>query len=463
MNENRGYHSNPDVITKDCWSCHGEHYGRTFQIINFDENEFDHKKSGFDLLGSHKGLPCEKCHNLNFIKIEKLKNTKNSFLGLDTECSNCHEDVHQGSLSKNCIYCHSEEKFKPAIKFTHDNTKFKLTGAHTKIECNKCHAIQIKNSKQFQNFAGINFKSCVNCHNDVHKGKFGNECKSCHNTESFLAVNLLNGFNHAKTNFPLIGKHRLAKCENCHKGSLTNKIKHNKCFDCHTDYHKGEFVKNNNRIDCNECHTENGFTPSIFTTKMHSKTEFKLTFAHVATPCISCHLIDSQWKFSIRYEKCIDCHENIHINYISDEYFNENNCESCHSTRSWQSIDFDHNRTKFELIGKHKTAACGDCYFDYIDKKSFTQEFKSLSHVCSNCHNDVHKGQFIKNENELCLSCHTFDNWNPTLFDHKNTRFALDGKHKNVECIRCHTVATIGGIKFVQYKIEDIKCKNCHS
>lgn len=54
INQNRGFHSNKNVAVKDCWSCHGEHFGRNFKIIKFDENKFEHNETGFELKGSHK-------------------------------------------------------------------------------------------------------------------------------------------------------------------------------------------------------------------------------------------------------------------------------------------------------------------------------------------------------------------------------------------------------------------------
>ncbi len=463
MNLNRGYHSNPDVITKNCWECHGEHYGRTFQIIRFDESKFDHNKSGFILRGSHTKLECSQCHKSEFIIEEKIKAKKKTYLGLSPACSNCHTDTHQGTLNKQCSNCHNEEKFKPAILFSHEKTNFRLTGSHIIVDCIKCHQKEIRNNKPFQKFADVKFKSCSNCHSDFHNGKFGNDCQSCHNTSSFHDVEILNGFNHSKTNFPLFGKHKKVKCENCHKGNLTNKPTFTKCYDCHEDYHKGEFVKNNIKSDCKECHTEMGFSPSTFTIEKHAKTKFELTYSHAATPCIVCHRTDNDWKFRLESEKCIDCHENIHGNEISEKYFDENKCETCHSSWSWKNVDFKHNKTDFQLLGKHKNVSCSDCHFVYNKDKVLNQRFSSLDQGCLQCHKDFHYGQFVENGKELCEHCHTFEDWNPVLFDHNNTRFSLNGAHKNLSCSKCHKEIEKGEVSYTNYKIKDVTCKSCHS
>jgi len=463
INFRRGYHSNEEVTSKKCWTCHGDHYGRNFEIIRFNEKEFDHKKAGYELLGAHKKLSCEKCHKSNFIVNEKLKVKSKTFLGLEKECLTCHEDQHQGTLSNDCQTCHTVDKFIPAEKFDHNNAKYILTGKHTEVECSKCHAVEQRENKKFQIFTGINFQTCKTCHEDVHKGKFGNDCQSCHNTESFSKVSLATSFNHSKTNFPLIGKHSDITCKSCHKNSLLDKPKHEKCLDCHEDFHKGEFINENQTGDCKECHDEYSFTPSHFTLEKHNETKFKLTGAHNAIACIECHRVTDDWNFKINGETCIKCHENVHANSIDKKYFDENKCESCHATSTWQKVTFEHTETGFELIGKHKKTDCASCHLDktnLVDKEKYFVDIKS---ECSSCHNDIHRGQFVVEAKELCVDCHNFENWEPTLFNHDETEFKIEGAHKNVQCIECHKSKTDEKGNYTYYKIEDTRCISCHS
>lgn len=463
INQNKGYHSNKNVASKNCWNCHSDHFGRNFKIIKFDEDKFNHNDAGFELKESHKNLECGKCHKPEFITDKKLKRKKKTFLGLKVKCSNCHEDFHQNSLGDNCLKCHNENKFKPAVNFLHSNTKFDLTGKHKNVGCEQCHAKETKNNKLFQKFANVEFASCKSCHNDFHQGKFGNDCKKCHNTNSFNDVNIGNKFDHSKTDFPLVGRHQNVKCENCHKENLTKKLKFSKCYECHEDYHKGEFIKNNIQTDCKVCHSEAGFSPSLFTTEMHNKTEFKLANSHLATPCYSCHYKNDNWHFIITGSKCITCHSNVHGDEISDIYFDKNKCEFCHTTISWDSIEFDHSTTEFELNGKHKTATCRDCHFKTDENNNVKQRFIELETNCTECHNDIHQGQFVINEKVLCENCHTSENWKPVLFDHAKTNFSLEGAHKNVSCNKCHKQVTKNDIAFINYKLKDFRCVDCHS
>ena len=462
INVKRGFHANEKVAKENCWKCHGDHFGRNFQIIRFDEKKFDHTEAGYELKEKHENLECNKCHKPEFIHDKELKSRKKTFLGLETACKSCHEDVHQSTLGDNCANCHTEEKFKPAVKFKHDNTNYQLTGAHKKVECKSCHPTTNRNGKKFQNFKDVKYHSCKSCHEDVHKGKFGGKCSSCHTTASFRRVKNMKSFNHSRTNFPLLGKHKRVDCKTCHKGNLSFKPKYKFCTDCHSDYHDGEFAEDKDENDCSVCHNENGFSPSTFTIEKHNKTKFKLTNAHEALPCYTCHGTEDKWHFKIKGKYCINCHENIHQSLISEKYFSETECESCHNTTEWQKVTFNHEQTQFKLTGKHKEQKCSTCHFERDDNNKLVQHFTDLQMYCSQCHTDIHFGQFGKGKDETCTDCHTTVNWDPTLFDHNNTKFTLDGAHAKVECSQCHFPETKDNVRFIRYKIEDTRCINCH-
>ena len=50
-----------------------------------------HNKGAFKLEGAHLAQPCFACH---------LQNNKWIFAKMDTQCSSCHQDIHQGLLDK---------------------------------------------------------------------------------------------------------------------------------------------------------------------------------------------------------------------------------------------------------------------------------------------------------------------------------------------------------------------------
>ncbi len=461
INSNRGFHSSSEVKGKNCSKCHGEHFGRDFDVIRFDEKKFNHSKTKFKLTGEHANIECNECHTSEHIKISKLKKRKKTFLGLESSCESCHEDFHQGTLSStNCTDCHDTEAWRPAPKFKHNNAKFKLTGAHKKVDCEKCHVKERKDGVEFQKFTGFRFNRCVNCHTDIHRGKFGTNCVECHTRNSFKKVKNLKSFNHSKTNFQLIGKHKNVTCNKCHTKGIRAKLKHDNCIDCHKDFHKGEFTKNNKIADCLECHDQHGFTPSHFTMEKHNLGKFKLVGGHSAIPCNQCHFADNKWKFKFKSNNCEECHDNVHKNSLEFDNDIIANCESCHSLDEWSAINFNHDKTKFKLIGKHQDVSCTKCHFS---NEKLPHQFVVLSESCESCHDDNHNGQFSAKYNNNCSKCHSPVSWAVDNFNHSETRFPLDGEHKNVQCAGCHKETEINGKKIIQYKLDDITCKSCHT
>ena len=467
MEKGKGFHSSSDVKGKDCFKCHSEHNGREFRIINFDPKGFDHNKTGYSLTGKHAEIDCNKCHQPKFVSNLNLKRIKDTYLGLTENCYTCHEDYHQITLGNNCGSCHNTISFKPAAKFDHSSVAFRLTGAHEKVECIKCHLKEKRNGKDFQVFKGVVFESCESCHRDFHKGKFGKECKNCHSTSSFKDINKKE-FDHNKTNFPLRGAHAEVKCFGCHGNNLNSKPKFAKCTDCHKDAHFGEFTVNKIIRDCTDCHSLESFKITTFTITDHSKIKFELTGTHQAVPCQSCHFQEKfkQWHFKNIGLSCIDCHHNVHGTEIKERFMPQNDCTSCHSTASWEKISFNHDLTNFKLEGRHKTVKCKKCHENVTGEDKVEFKFISLKSDCQACHRDVHCGQFNseqKGDKQICENCHGFDNWKPVKFDHERTTFSLKGAHEKLLCSACHKRVSENENLFIQYKLRDFKCASCHS
>ena len=459
----KGYHASAEVAGKECSSCHNEHHGRNFQIIRLDKQKFNHALTGFPLKGEHAKLACNECHRAKFIKDPTLKKRASTYLGLSPECLSCHADYHQGQLSSKCTDCHGFDTFKKTTGFDHSKTRFPLLGQHKKVACIQCHKIEIINGKPTQKFRGVAFANCTDCHKDVHKNKFGQNCKLCHTEESFHYNKGMIAFNHDKTNFKLLGKHKQVDCKSCHKNSMIAPLKHDQCKDCHADYHNKDFEKNGISPDCNQCHTNDGFTPSTFTVEKHSLTKFPLEGAHLATPCMACHKKQEKWSFRNMGHNCVDCHKNVHKGFMEDKYIANNNCTGCHNTTSWKTITFDHSQTKFKLEGAHAKLQCIECHYKKNKAGVRIQQFAGLSTECSSCHKNPHVGQFEVNGKTDCTRCHTFENWKDTKFDHNTSRFKLEGAHAQAKCNDCHKKVIDEKGKYRQYKFKSIECSTCHS
>lgn len=540
IDQRKGYHISDEVKGKACASCHNDHHGKNFQIVRFDEKNFNHNKTGYELTGKHAKIDCKECHKPSNISDQQIKVKKYTFLGLDQKCNSCHKDYHQNTLSKNCAECHTTEAFTPASKFKHDKTRFALLGQHNKVECKECHKIEFRNGEKFQWFANITFNSCSNCHTDVHKkelgnkcnechteesfktfigynhfnhnktlfplkglhkkldcakchnlklgplevlqdksgykvdecskchqdvheGKFGPDCKQCHNEEGFRKLTNLNVFDHNLTQYKLEGKHEKVDCKLCHKEKYTDPLEHNSCAACHTDYHKGQLVLTNRKRDCAECHTTSGFKEFTYSTEEHNKSAFQLEGAHLATPCTSCHLKDKTWQFRQIGIQCVDCHADVHKGYIKDKYYPGQNCTHCHSSESWTAVQFDHSLTGYTLLGKHAETHCMDCHgLKPNESGNRYLKFNSISTSCTNCHVNVHQDQFEKNGITNCESCHDFSSWKPSKFNHDNTAFKLEGKHKEIACSACHKETKINDQIIIQYKFKNFECVVCH-
>lgn len=387
-----------------------------------------------------------------------------TYLGLSQECMNCHEDVHQGTLPADCRQCHSFEYFSPAVNFNHNTTDFPLKGRHQGLDCELCHKNIQAGNKNSIVFSGVKHLKCTDCHEDPHNNRFGQNCTDCHSEESFHLVKNMSSFNHNSTDFPLLGKHQLVDCQQCHKGSYSVPIAHNQCMDCHDDYHDGQIGEGGMIPDCAECHNVDGFSGSSFTIERHQSTSFPLEGAHMAIPCFLCHQKDKEerWQFDNIGEYCYDCHEDIHDTYIDAKYYPDKDCRKCHAVSRWNEVEFDHVETGYILHGAHKEVECRACHFDENVEGGFVQKFQSLNDECLQCHNDVHYNQFEIEGSVDCLRCHLYDNWEAVNFNHDNTDFKLEGRHAEIECSACHKEIVEENLTYVLYKIEDYRCEACH-
>jgi predicted CXXCH cytochrome family protein len=458
----KGYHVSVDVRDKQCFECHSDHHGKNFQLIRMDIKKFDHSLTGYTLSAPHSKKECKDCHDIKYISDQKIKAKKYTYMGVGTECLNCHLDYHQKTLSPACLNCHNPDAFKPATKFNHSDTKFQLVGKHTNVDCLKCHKLETVGGKKYQEFRINKTVTCSGCHKDPHQNKFGQNCSQCHNENTFLIIEGGKKFDHNKTDYKLEGKHLTVNCTACHKTKFSDPLKFNNCTNCHTDYHKGQFAKKGVSPDCSQCHSVKGFTFFSYTIEQHNLTAFPLQGSHVAVPCLDCHKKQKNWNFKNIGLNCKDCHKDIHQNLIAVKYYPEANCKICHNESRWNEVSFDHSKTDFALTGAHLKITCRNCHITKDNKELIQQKFTGLSKNCSDCHKDNHYRQFEKNGITSCTDCHDVENWKASKFDHSSTAFRLDGKHINVPCGKCHKSQQEGTYYYTRYKLKEYKCESCH-
>ncbi len=423
----RGFHGKTD--TERCENCHAEHKGREFQLVAFDSKTFDHTKTEYPLEGKHRDAPCEKCH----LK-RKLRETPSA-------CVACHrkDDYHKGTLGGACEQCHVAASWKE-IRFDHAKTKFPLEGKHQPVKCDQCHV------------KGLNAKdtptACVACHrkDDPHKMILGERCETCHSAVDWKRTT----FNHDKTKYPLVGKHRPVECLACHKTPKLAETPQS-CYACHKkdDRHKGSLG-----TQCAECHTPADWTQFRFD---HSKTKYPLRAKHQAVACEKCH---ANQRYKNTPMECVSCHK-------KDDYHKGlfgPKCDSCHVERGWKDTTFDHDKTEFRLRDGHVKVKCETCHT--------TPTLKETPTTCIGCHqkDDVHKAKL----GDRCETCHNAKTWKKAPgFDHQKTEFPLKGKHEPVACEKCHTTKLFADVTKVCvecHKKDDehkgrfgARCEHCHT
>ncbi|MCK9410016.1 MAG: hypothetical protein M0R68_12880, partial [Bacteroidetes bacterium] len=355
-----------------------------------------------------------------------------------------------GPLKLACTECHTTASWKELavpMKFNHATTGFSLQGGHTNVQCLQCHS-----SKRF---AGTS-TDCFSCHQkDFSKamapnhqvGLLSHDCLTCHTVNSWRP----SIFEHAKTDFQLIGAHASVECSSCHTNNRFNGLP-NDCFYCHQkDFTSAKNPDHNIAQlsrDCLSCHSMNTWLPSKFD---HNKTNFPLTGKHIAGECSSCH---TNGQFKGVAQDCYSCHlkdftDAVEPNHTKGQLSHA--CLECHSTAVWKPSTFSHGKTNFPLIGAHINVDCEKCHGN--------SQYKNLPGDCFSCHSAAFNKTVVPNHqtgqfSHECLTCHTNISWKPSTFDHAKTNFPLKGAHTSVDCASCHTKG--------QYKGLPSDCYNCH-
>ena len=449
-----------------CLECHNE--SKWKEIHNFDHD----KDTKYIIDGKHSTLKCSECHTPTRTKIVDKQKFALARLyhwpDLDKKtCETCHKSPHKKTFyaefqKRKCNVCHVttgwlDQPGKAGNRFTHDETRFKLTGEHTKTACRECHEV---NKKQVFKFKSFEKEFCIDCHKSPHAEQFHEKykeqaCSECHTTKDFKK---LLTFDHATTAFPLRGQHKELKCIECHtplepqpqKSKVVwhkfifKDVNSKGCISCHKDYHAGQLS-----LKCQTCHNEESWKKNIkFDHDIDSK--FELKGKHADLKCKECHKVipDKTVEFAnqkykvVLYrpmaETCVSCHQkdDKHKGTFGGQ------CQTCHNDRDWKlTKDFHKN---FSLHGVHYTATCTECHIN-------DRRLGGMSENCVLCHqkDDIHSGTLPN-----CTDCHDQHFWETTSFRHSMTLFPLRGSHRALDCFACHTNGT--------YQGTPSDCINCH-
>jgi len=439
LREKKGFHGHAVKADTECTACHNEHKGRRADIVRFDRESFEHAISGYKLEGRHQtvacanchvsgkkyreaattcfgchekqdihrgklGKDCAQCHNQVSFKKTDFDHSKTHFPLKDAharascaechrdpsykntpmECVACHarDDVHKGGRGPDCGACHNADKWKSA---TYDHAKlahFALNGAHAKVTCEACHRSGDTKAKVPD--------QCAGCHaaNDRHGGRFGDDCKQCHNEERWKDAH----YDHEKQgHWELKGKHAKVDCHSCHTGPISGPKLPKDCAGCHKadDVHHGSMG-----TQCGSCHVEAGWREKVRFD--HDMTRFPLVGLHANVGCEECHTTRA-YRNTAR--DCFSCHkaDDVHKGNLGKA------CATCHNPNGWKFWQFDHGKaTHFALEGAHAKITCESCHVKPADEVKLSKE-------CGDCHarDDAHHGGFGRD----CARCHSSVTW----------------------------------------------------
>ncbi len=444
-------HSDPHkgVFKQDCGACH--------QVTGFAKTPFDHSKTRFPLTGKHADIECRACHkNLPAVPAAPARPAGArpqpgqpveafDFRGLSTDCVSCHMDVHRGDAGPKCEGCHSTTAFHP-VTYTHPRLPEFFAGQHAPLGCEQCHRKGPAPSAPPSLTApleGWQFKNlptaCATCHKDPHLGQVGTACEACHSigVAKFGVVN----FTHAKTAFPLTGKHQTVKCEQCHKPetgafpagagtAVRLKGMSFACQSCHTDPHLGQVGKT-----CETCHTTTTFQLTGY--KHKPPASLIVAGVHAKLVCADCHkkvqgVFPSGQGVAVRYTgigtQCSACHADPHHGGLGPA------CGTCHNVNSkWGDASRGfHLATNFPLIGRHLSVGCAQCHWNGVTKGTPTQ--------CYDCHwVRRHDDRYFTRLGSQCQDCHRPISWTAVSWDHgAATGMQLSGVHRALGCEACH-------------------------
>jgi Cytochrome c7 and related cytochrome c len=450
------------------------------------------------------------------------------------KCLDCHKEIawllqqklgfHNTVRAQPCSSCHPDHAGVDFVliswpgrgdsaSFDHARTGWRLDGSHLKTPCADCHKATFRVTRaatlsqrrtSYVGWVGLS-RTCVSCHEDVHRGSLGKSCTRCHNTTDFKTI-ATGTFDHDRTHYPLRGRHRSVRCEKCHEFSGAKIVTRPfaNCTDCHSDAHAGSATLQGRVVGCESCHVVDGWQPAIYTVAQHRLTKYPLEGRHQQVKCADCHVKDPPGVAVARlgsagvllrpaFAQCRDCHGPDHGTQLATRA-DGGACNACHRVDAWTPSSFtvaQHATTRLRLDGRHAEITCSACHgpdrnglpplpgIQVLGKAGVAFDLKEVE--CADCHVDPHKGRFATSgpraQRQGCVACHDTRAFRPTTADvatHAKFSFALEGAHRATPCVGCHDefkrtaapdhaslVRSVGAIPILSFAAKQ-ECAACH-
>jgi hypothetical protein len=440
VREKRGFHGTaPSVAAAECRSCHAEHKGRDADIVGLERDAFRHQFTDYALHGAHARVACEACHpagkpyrdafGVRRLSRVRRRAPRKARQGLQ-------ELSHRDAVARGGV--RSRQDGLPARGPTHGRRMRALSSGRAlrghaeglrhlsrrqrrpprpvrqqvrelpheqrledaELRPRAQDGLPAHRQARVDRVRGLShgrplrpeaLDGRLSCHraDDVHEGRNGKDCASCHGTSSWKTVK----FDHDRnTEFPLRGAHRALSCETCHTRPVHEQKLGTDCVACHRgdDPHEGQLG-----ADCARCHGESAWKEKVAFD--HDLARFPLLGLHAVVSCEECHATPA---YRGTERACNACHakDDTHQRRLGPS------CELCHTPNGWQVWRFDHAaQTDFPLRGAHAEVGCENCHTEPVVDEI------SLAKGCNACHGaeDPHRGSFGTN----CGQCHGEQSW----------------------------------------------------
>jgi len=312
-------------LSTDCTTCHTESAWIPAAYSDHDNQYFPIYS------GAHEGVwgQCTECH------------TDPGNYAIYT-CITCHANPEtneqhtgvSGYIYENtaCLACHPTGDVSGA--FDHDQSNFPLTGAHTTVECIKCHAGGYEGTPT----------ACGACHlQDFNQSTNPNhsslgismDCAQCHSTAPDWNPATFPTHNNY---YPLLGAHAVIsdQCARCHDGEYNNTP--NTCVGCHLEDYNQTNDPNHQAAHfpntCESCHSQNKWSPANWDHDDQYFPIYRGKHKGEWNQCSDCHTNPSNFtEFT-----CITCHKqnqtNGEHNGVGGYQYNSTACLACHPNGS---------------------------------------------------------------------------------------------------------------------------------
>jgi len=446
--------ANPNHVANNfattCDTCHNV-ADANWHAATFGSN-FDHSQTRFPLTGKHQGVICSQCH------------TNGQYAGTPSDCFTCHwsrsqDDVWRLQIGQQCDQCHSPTAWDANINWRHTDppASYALLGQHALQPCLTCHP-----SHQAQGTV----TTCDGCHHaDYQKAAnpnhaangFATTCDTCHSAAdpNWQAGNFGPNFDHATTGFPLVGKHQVVVCSQCHVGGQYAGTPTD-CFTCHWSRSQDDLWRLQIGQACGQCHNPVAWDANVNWRHDQPPASYPLQGSHATQSCLTCHPNHQAQGGSATCDGChhTDYQQATNPNHVTSGFSTA--CDQCHSAGdpSWHSgtsgPNFDHTTTAFPLTGKHQATPCTSCHLN--------GQYSGTPTDCFTCHwsrsqDDLWRLQI----GQACGQCHNPVAWDANVqwgHDQPPANYPLQGSHASQACLTCHPNHQAQGT--------DPACVTCH-